>query len=122
MRAERRFIASGRGARRRLIVLDVPLLYETGGERRCDRVVVVWAPGFLQRARVLARPGMTQARLAFVRAQQTSEREKRRRADFLVPTGLGRAVTWRRLAGLARAQFDIGGAAEHMLQGRVIGE
>ena len=61
-------------------------------------------------------------RLAFIRAQQTSDQEKRRRADVLVPSGLGRAVTWRRLAGLARAQFDIGGAAEHMLQGRVIGE
>ncbi len=110
MRAERHFIARGRAARRRLIVLDVPLLYETRGERRCDKVMVVWAPAFLQRARVLARPGMDAARLAFVRSQQTSEREKRRRADFLVPTGLGRAVTWRRLARVVRAEFCDGGA------------
>jgi dephospho-CoA kinase len=60
-------------------------------------VAVMWAPPFLQRDRVLHRPGMTPERLAFIRAQQTSDREKRRRADILVPSGLGRAVTWRRL-------------------------
>ncbi|HUB95171.1 MAG TPA: dephospho-CoA kinase [Stellaceae bacterium] len=96
-REERRFIARARAARRRHVVLDVPLLFETGGYRRCDLVIVVWAPPFLQRARVLARPGMTAARLAFLRTQQTSDQEKRRRADILIPSGLGRAVTWRRL-------------------------
>jgi len=95
--AERQFLARMRAARRAAVVLDVPLLFETGGYRRCDTVLVVWAPDFLQRARVLARPGMTEARLRFLRAQQTSEREKRRRADILVPSGLGKAVTWRRL-------------------------
>jgi dephospho-CoA kinase len=99
---ERRFVARARARRRRLVVLDVPLLFETHGERRCDAVVVVWAPAFLQRARVLARPGMTAARLAFIRAQQTSDADKRRRADILVPSGLGRAVTWRHLAGAVR--------------------
>ena len=89
-------------ARRRLVVLDVPLLYESGASERCDLVLVVWAPSFLQRVRVLKRPGMTALRLAFIRAQQTSDREKRRRADFLVPSGLGRAVTWRRLARVRR--------------------
>ncbi len=101
--AERRFVAQARARRQQRVVLDVPLLYETGGERRCDAVVVVWAPAFLQRARVLARPGMSPARLAFLRRQQTSEREKRRRADFLVPSGLGRGVTWRRLRRAVRA-------------------
>ena len=100
--AERRFVAQSRARRRRLIVLDVPLLFETAGERRCDAVAVIWAPAFLQRARVMARPGMSVARLAFLRRQQTSEREKRRRADFLVPSGLGRAVTWRHLRGVVR--------------------
>jgi dephospho-CoA kinase len=95
--AERRFLARAQAAGRRLVVLDVPLLFETGGDRRCDIVLVVWAPPFLQRDRVLKRPGMTAMRLAFVRAQQTSDRDKRRRADVLVPSGLGRAVTWRRL-------------------------
>jgi dephospho-CoA kinase len=95
--AERRFLARAQAARRRLVVLDVPLLFETGGDRRCDTVMVMWAPPFLQRDRVLKRPGMNAARFAFVRAQQTSDRDKRRRADVLVPSGLGRAVTWRRL-------------------------
>jgi dephospho-CoA kinase len=95
--AERRFLTRARASRRQLVVLDVPLLFETSGDRRCDIVLVVWAPPFLQRDRVLKRPGMTAARLAFLRAQQTSDCEKRRRADRLVPSGLGRAVTWRRL-------------------------
>jgi dephospho-CoA kinase len=95
--AERRFLARARAARRPAAVLDVPLLFETGGDRRCDLVLVVWAPPFLQRDRVLRRPGMNAARLAFLRAQQTSDREKYRRADVLVPSGIGRAVTWRRL-------------------------
>ncbi len=95
--AEERFLARARTARRPVAVLDVPLLFETGGDRRCDTVLVVWAPPFLQRDRVLKRPGMTPARLAFLRAQQTSDREKRRRADLLAPRGLGRALTWRRL-------------------------
>jgi dephospho-CoA kinase len=104
---ERRFLARARGQRRARAVLDVPLLFETGGDRRCDRVLVVWAPAFLQRARVLARPGMTEARLRFLSAQQTAEREKRRRADVLVPSGLGRALTWRRL----KRALEIPGAA-----------
>jgi dephospho-CoA kinase len=108
-RAELRFVAQARAQRRRLVVLDIPLLYETKGEERCDLVLVVWAPEFLQRARVLARPGMTAARLAFIRAQQTSARDKRRRADFLVPSGLGRAVTWRRLTCVLR-EIAAGGA------------
>jgi dephospho-CoA kinase len=102
--AERRFIARARSAGQRVVVLDVPLLFETGGNRRCDLVLVVWAPAFLQRARVLKRPNMTKARFTFLKAQQTSERDKRLGADILVPTGLGRAVTWRHLRrALARA-------------------
>jgi dephospho-CoA kinase len=101
--AERRFVERARAARRRLVVLDVPLLYESHGERRCDAVVVVWAPAQLQHARVLTRPGMTPARLAFIRQTQVSDREKRRRADFLVPSGLGRALTWRRLGAAVHA-------------------
>lgn len=101
--SERRFLARMRSAKRPLVVLDIPLLYETGAERRCDAVAVVWAPAFLQRARVLARPGMTAARLAFIRSQQVSEPIRRRRADFLVPSGLGRAVTWRGLRRVVRA-------------------
>ena len=101
--AERRFVARARSQRRRRVVLDVPLLFERGGYKRVDAVLVVWAPAFLQRARVLARPGMTPERLAFIRKQQVSDAEKRRRADYLVPSGLGRAVTWRHLRRALRA-------------------
>ncbi|HZT51984.1 MAG TPA: dephospho-CoA kinase [Stellaceae bacterium] len=110
--AELRFLGRARAHRRRLVVMDVPLLYETGRERYCDAVAALWAPRFLQRARVLARPGMTEARLAFLRAQQVSDAEKRRRADFWVPSGLGRAVTWRRLRAAARRLRDGGGDAD----------
>jgi dephospho-CoA kinase len=102
-RDERRFLRRIRAARQPLAVLDVPLLFESGGDRRCDAVLVMWAPPLIQRLRVLRRPGMTPARLAFIRAQQTSDREKRRRADFLVPSGLGRGVTWRCLRRVVKA-------------------
>ncbi len=84
-------------------VLDIPLLFETGGERRCDGVIVVSAPRSLQRSRVLRRPGMTEARLAAVLAQQMPDAEKRRRARWVVPTGLGQAFTLRRLKTILRA-------------------
>lgn len=81
-----------RAAMRRLplVVIDVPLLFETAGEDRCDFVAVVSAPAHVQRARVLARPGMTRDRLADVLAKQMPDREKRRRADFVIQTGLGK--------------------------------
>ncbi len=85
-----------------LVVLDIPLLFESGGERRCDAVIVVSAPSFLQRARVLARPGMSESRLAAILAKQMPDREKRNRADFIVPTGLGRRLTLRRLAEIVK--------------------
>ncbi len=88
-----------------LAVLDVPLLFETGADTDCDAVAVVGAPHFVQEARVLARPGMTRQRLAAIRAQQMADAEKRRRADFLIPSGLGRRVTLRAVTRIvARAQ------------------
>jgi len=94
---ERRFMRRMRARRVPLVALDIPLLYETGGDRRCDRVAVIWAPDFIQRARVMRRPGMNAARFAAILAKQLPDRVKRARADFTVPSGLGRAVTWRRL-------------------------
>lgn len=99
-RSQQRFLAAARARRRDLVVLDVPLLYETGGERRCDAVVVVSAPAFLQHLRVMARPGMSEQRLRAVLEKQLPDAEKRRRADYVVPSGLGRAVTFRRLKRL----------------------
>jgi len=70
-----------------LVVLDVPLLFETGGEARIDKVAVVSAPAEIQRARVLARPGMVASRLDEILARQMPDAEKRARADFVIPTG-----------------------------------
>ncbi|MBX9933851.1 MAG: dephospho-CoA kinase [Methylobacterium sp.] len=72
-----------------IVVLDIPLLYETGAEARCDAVLVVTAAPEVQRARVLARPGMDTASFAAILAKQLPDREKRSRADFVIDTGLG---------------------------------
>ena len=88
--AERAFLARARRRRRKLVVLDIPLLFETGGEARCDKVLVVSAPRRVQLARVMARPGMTAERLAGVEARQMPDAEKRRRADIVIETGLDR--------------------------------
>jgi dephospho-CoA kinase len=70
-------------------VLDIPLLFETGGETRCDAVLVVTAPAAVQRDRVLARPGMTEAKLHAILARQMRDEDKRTRAHFLVDTSRG---------------------------------
>jgi dephospho-CoA kinase len=101
-RAARDFIKRHRRRRTPIVVLDIPLLLETGGERLCDAVAVVSAPPFVQAARVLSRPGMTRERFARIRAQQMPDRRKRRRADFVVETGLGKAETLRRLRGILK--------------------
>jgi dephospho-CoA kinase len=72
-----------------LAVLDIPLLFETGGEAGVDAVVVVSAPADVQAARVLARPGMTRDRLEVILSRQLADAQKRRRADFVVETGQG---------------------------------
>jgi dephospho-CoA kinase len=76
-----------------LVVLDIPLLFEGLGERRVDAVLVVSAPGFLQRRRVLARPGMSPERLEGILRQQVPDAVKRRKATIVIPTGLGKAPT-----------------------------
>ena len=76
-----------------LVVFDIPLLFETGGESRVDKVVVVSAPADIQRARVLARPGMHADRLDAILARQTPDAEKRARADYVIPTGGSLAET-----------------------------
>jgi dephospho-CoA kinase len=82
-------LAEARAEGVRLAVLDIPLLFETGGEAFVDAVVVVTANPEVQAARVLARPGMTRDRFEAILARQTPDAEKRRRADFVVDTGLG---------------------------------
>jgi dephospho-CoA kinase len=100
--AERHFVARARGRGEPLIVLDIPLLFETHGTGRCDYVLVISAPPGVQHARVIRRPGMTAGRLADILRAQLPDREKRRRADFVVTSGLGRAVTLRQLRTIVR--------------------
>jgi dephospho-CoA kinase len=78
---------------KRAVVLDVPLLFEKGGWKRCDLSVVVSAPYRVQRARVLARPGMTPAKLAGILKSQMPDRQKRALADVVIETGRGRRHT-----------------------------
>ncbi|HYG84701.1 MAG TPA: dephospho-CoA kinase [Azospirillum sp.] len=95
--AQRDFLrqAARRGVK--VACLDIPLLFETGGGRRVDRTIVVTAPFMVQKARVLARPGMTPEKFAGILARQMPDAEKRRRADFVVNTGDGRLATRRAL-------------------------
>ena len=71
------------------MVLDIPLLFETGGTDRVDRIAVVSAPSDVQRERVLARPGMTVEKFEAILAKQVPDAEKRERADFIIDTGSG---------------------------------
>lgn len=99
-RTTRSFLDRQARAGRSLAVLDIPLLFETGGEALCDAVVVVTAPPFVQRERVMGRRRMTRARFQAILAKQMPDREKRRRADFVVNTGLSKAATLRQLRAI----------------------
>ena len=100
--AQDRFLQ--RCARRhvRLVVLDVPLLFEVNLDIRCDVTMVVSAPAFIQSARVMARCGMTREKFEGIMNRQIPDVIKRRRANFVVPSSLGRAETLRHLARIAR--------------------
>jgi dephospho-CoA kinase len=97
---ERAFLARARRAGHRLAVLDIPLLLETGGDSRVDQVVVVSAPAAVQRHRVRLRRKMTAAQTEAVIARQMPDREKRRRADVVIQTGLSRNHASRQLRRL----------------------
>ncbi len=86
---ERAFLQAARRAKKPAVVLEIPLLFETGAEKRCDLILCVSAPRAIQKARVLARSGMTEEKFKAIVARQLPEAEKRRRADFVLPTGEG---------------------------------
>ena len=89
--ARKQFLRRNRG--RPVVVLDIPLLFEKGGWRSVDATLVVSAPAWIQRRRVLGRKGMTPARLARIRGLQLADHRKRQRADFIIETGRGKHQT-----------------------------
>lgn len=94
------FLAGHRAGGAKLVVLDIPLLFETGGRDRVEKVVVVSAPADVQRDRVLARPGMTEEKFEAIRARQTPDEEKRRLAHYVIDTSQGFDVTRARIRGI----------------------
>jgi len=101
--ADRDQFLKGHALRRTpVVVLDVPLLFETDGDSRCDVTIVVTAPRLIQSQRVLARPGMTEQKLCDIRARQMPEDAKRKRADLVIWTSLGKAPVLRTLANTIR--------------------
>ena len=107
--ARNNFIRRRNRYKSRLVILDIPLLYETGGDKHCHKVLVVSAPYFIQRQRVLTRQGMTQTKFHDILKRQMPDYEKRKRADFIIPTGLGKAYTYRALKRLVRSLSEIKG-------------
>ncbi len=99
---ERKFLGWCARQGKRQVVLDIPLLFETGGENRCDMVITVSAPAFVQERRVLKRRGMTRERMASILARQMPDAEKRRRSDFVVLTGLGRDFSLLQIQNIVR--------------------
>lgn len=97
---ERAFLTRCRASGAEIAILDVPLLLETGGETRCDAVVVITAPAEVQRARVLGRPEMTPEKFAAILARQMPDAEKRRRAHFLVDTSRGLLAAERQVGSI----------------------
>ncbi len=96
-KAQDEFIKAQRGLGKTIVALDIPLLFETGADQRVDYTVNISAPAFIQHARVLARAGMTQKKLAGILERQMPDGEKCARADFVVHSGLGRGVMMKEL-------------------------
>lgn len=88
------FLRKAREENQNFAVLDIPLLFETGGETRVDKVVVVSCAPEIQRQRVLSRPGMTEEKFEMILARQMPDAEKRRRADFIIDSGNGVEAAW----------------------------
>lgn len=96
------FIQKQKRLGRKIVVLDIPLLFETDAESRVDYTIVVSAPHHIQRHRVLSRPNMTSEKFEAILASQMSDVEKRKKADYVVPTGMGLATTYRALGEILK--------------------
>jgi dephospho-CoA kinase len=94
---EREFLRAAHKRKTPAAILEIPLLFETGAERRCDVTLCVTAPKAIQKARVIRRPGMNNARFKAILARQMTDSEKRRRADYIIRTGKGYADTKKQL-------------------------
>ena len=109
-REEQKFLTTARNNRARLVVLDIPLLFETKGEGRVDGVLVVTAPPAVQRSRVLSRQGMTEQRFANILERQMPDLEKQRKAHFIVDTDKGMEHARKQVLGIVQALSGLTGA------------
>ncbi len=102
-KAREEFLAAAETEGAEIAVLDIPLLFETGGEHDVDKIVVVSAPEPVQKERVLARPGMTEEKFSAIVAKQMPDSEKRKRADFVIDTSRGFAAAREDVRTILRA-------------------
>jgi dephospho-CoA kinase len=115
--SRRAFLVEAQRSGERLVVIDVPLLFETGLDRTVDAVVLVSAPETVQRERIGDRPGMTEERLSAILANQMPDAEKRKRAHFVIDTGRGMAAAERQVGSVLRALAGATGHAGSEVEG-----
>lgn len=99
---QKKFIQKQKKLGRNIVVLDIPLLFETKSQNRVDYIIVVSAPLHIQRQRVLSRQGMNEEKFQAILSHQMSDTEKRKYADYVVPTGMGLALTYRSLSEILK--------------------
>ena len=108
-KAREKFIAAAKAEGAEIVVLDIPLLFETGGEHEVDKIVVVSAPQPVQKERVLARAGMTEEKFGAIVAKQMPDSEKRKRADFVIDTSRGFGAAGEEVRAILRALSETKG-------------
>lgn len=99
---EKKFLAAARRRKCNIAILETPLLFETGANSRCDKVAVVYAPPFIQTLRALRRPDMTLEKLQAIRSLQLPDWQKRKRADYVIYTGLDKGFTFAQVKAMVR--------------------